>query len=350
MTQTLDALLVGDIWPMPLSPGSLLKHLGLEQQPDIFVATLDASMTGGASRENQTLLTFDEGDLESYRLGRENVWVTASNHITDFGDEGFAATKAALDKHGFQHVGAGENIREAARPLILTGAFGRVGILAYAEEHPRCGAIAADEANPGANPYRRDAALKSIRTLREEVDSVWVILHWGEEFVRYPDREQKSEARQMIEAGADLVVGGHTHVPMGYEDYLHGQIFYGLGNFVFRPFPHNQGYLFHWHPLARHGVALRGQFSNAKWRFEPFGVEVLPDGTPRRTSTVKCQNYGHNPLWTDDRYNALFPLLRKEQRAVHYAQRLLYMTNEERAFRLRKVWSRLSNSRSSHRG
>jgi poly-gamma-glutamate synthesis protein (capsule biosynthesis protein) len=57
--------------------------------------------------------------------------------------------------------------------------------------------------------------------------------HWGPEDQSTPTWVQRRLAQKIVAAGADLVVGNHTHVVQGYQ-MLHGvMVFYGLGNFVF---------------------------------------------------------------------------------------------------------------------
>jgi poly-gamma-glutamate synthesis protein (capsule biosynthesis protein) len=71
--------------------------------------------------------------------------------------------------------------------------------------------------------------------MAQQADLVIPYLHWGWEYEPANDR-QKQLARLMIDAGADLVVGGHPHVTQGAEYYQGKLIVYSLGNFVFDGF------------------------------------------------------------------------------------------------------------------
>jgi poly-gamma-glutamate synthesis protein (capsule biosynthesis protein) len=64
-------------------------------------------------------------------------------------------------------------------------------------------------------------------------DVVIVCPHWGVEYALQPSREQVELAHQMIDAGADLIVGSHPHVVQPLEKYHDRWIAYSLGNFVF---------------------------------------------------------------------------------------------------------------------
>jgi poly-gamma-glutamate synthesis protein (capsule biosynthesis protein) len=74
-----------------------------------------------------------------------------------------------------------------------------------------------------------------IAKLRDNSAHVFVVvnLHWGTEKATTPDQEQIEFAHQVIDAGADIIIGHHPHVLQGIERYKSGVIAYSLGNFVF---------------------------------------------------------------------------------------------------------------------
>jgi poly-gamma-glutamate synthesis protein (capsule biosynthesis protein) len=53
------------------------------------------------------------------------------------------------------------------------------------------------------------------------------------EYASKPTPEQVDLARQMIDAGADMIVGSHPHVVQPLEKYHDRWIAYSLGNFIF---------------------------------------------------------------------------------------------------------------------
>ena len=61
-------------------------------------------------------------------------------------------------------------------------------------------------------------------------------MHWGWEDEPDPSPRLRAFARRMIDAGADMVVGGHPHVTQGAEYYRGKPIIYSLGNFLFNGF------------------------------------------------------------------------------------------------------------------
>ena len=72
-----------------------------------------------------------------------------------------------------------------------------------------------------------------IQIAKEDNDLVIVIVHGGREHYQLPTPKQRERFRFYADAGADFVVGHHTHCYSGYEIYKGKPIFYSLGNFIF---------------------------------------------------------------------------------------------------------------------
>ena len=93
--------------------------------------------------------------------------------------------------------------------------------------------------------------------------------HWGSEDIFIPNWIQREQAHQLVNAGADLVVGNHTHVVQAVQEIDNVQVFYGLGNFVF-----DQGLRDH-----RQGVILLVHFEGTQYIGHEFiPTHVDPDG------------------------------------------------------------------------
>jgi poly-gamma-glutamate synthesis protein (capsule biosynthesis protein) len=74
---------------------------------------------------------------------------------------------------------------------------------------------------------------KILKIVRKLYDLVVVSIHWGDEYIQIPSIEQQEIAHNLIDSGADIILGHHPHVLQGIEKYNKGLIFYSLGNFVF---------------------------------------------------------------------------------------------------------------------
>jgi poly-gamma-glutamate capsule biosynthesis protein CapA/YwtB (metallophosphatase superfamily) len=168
------------------------------------------------------------------RAGFDAVSV-ATNHIkncgsTNCGDRAFYDTLENLRRVGVTPIGAGENLAEALEPVFFEIKGVRFGIVSLGEIEPLA---FASEDGPGI-AVLNDANLRSaILAARQQADVVIVMPHWGPEYSAIPNWNQRGYARIAVEAGADLVVGNHTHVVQGVQEIEGVPVFYGLGNFVF---------------------------------------------------------------------------------------------------------------------
>ncbi len=152
----------------------------------------------------------------------------ANNHSMDYGSEGLAQTLRLLREHDIAAVGAG--LSEADRqPFCVIIKDVRVAVVNVAEgEEGR-----ARGEGPGVVELAAGCTAQHIAGLRQQVDVVIVVAHAGREFVPVPPPYIQRAYRALIDAGADLVVGHHPHVPQGVEIYHDRPIVYSLGNFAF---------------------------------------------------------------------------------------------------------------------
>ena len=159
----------------------------------------------------------------------------ANNHSGDFGPQAFADMLRALKRRGIGYYGGGMNLQEAHTPLIIERKGLRIALLGYDEFQPR--SFEADHDRPGVAWSEDEQVVRDIRLARThwQADVVIPIMHWGWEEPKANAR-QRQLARLMIDAGADLVIGGHPHQVQDTEQYKGKPIFYSLGNFVFDGF------------------------------------------------------------------------------------------------------------------
>ena len=157
----------------------------------------------------------------------------ANNHVLDYGRAAFLDTLKRLDAAGVAHAGAGANSASAAAPALLITPSGTVAVLAFTEIIP--GGFEAGPKQPGTNPAIPDykKMLSSIKAAAARADFVVVSMHWGIEYTAQANAGQRALAHQIIDAGADLVIGHHPHVIQGIELYRNKLIAYSLGDFVF---------------------------------------------------------------------------------------------------------------------
>lgn len=153
----------------------------------------------------------------------------ANNHAMDHSAAGLSSTIQACARHGIATVGAGASLAEARRIHVAELSGLRLGVMAMAERE--FGLAGRDK--PGVNPLDPIDFVRSVRQQRGAIDYLVVMLHGGNEHLRYPRPSLVELCRFFVEEGADLVLCQHSHCIGCVERYRQGHIVYGQGNFIF---------------------------------------------------------------------------------------------------------------------
>ena len=159
-----------------------------------------------------------------------DLFTLANNHIMDQGEKGFMDTAEALKDAGIERVGADTNLEEASHPFYFEVKGKKYGIYACAEHEYSI----AGTNKPGANPFDPLESPYHVAAMKKVCNYVIVLYHGGKEHYRYPSPHLQKVCRKLVEKGADLVVCQHSHCIGCMENYRHGTIVYGQGNFIFR--------------------------------------------------------------------------------------------------------------------
>lgn len=158
------------------------------------------------------------------------IFSLGNNHIMDYGLPGLVSNLELLYQKGFKSCGAGKDVLDARRPIIVQDNGIKVGIIACCEA--QFGVARRNSAGVAEfGPWIYDA----IHDLRQTVDAVIVSCHAAVEESPWPSPYIRELYHSFINAGANVVHGHHSHIPQGYESYEDGMIFYGLGNFAVDP-------------------------------------------------------------------------------------------------------------------
>lgn len=162
----------------------------------------------------------------------------ANNHVWDLGEEGINNTIKVLKENGIKYCGAGLNIEEASRPAIIEKDGQKMAILAYCMYgNPWLGYVELAGVNKaGINPLDIEKAVNDIKEAKLKYDKVIVMPHWGREYQYEPLPECVAMAKRMVEAGADAVLGSHTHQMQPLITYKKTPICFSMGNFLFPDF------------------------------------------------------------------------------------------------------------------
>lgn len=158
----------------------------------------------------------------------------SNNHVYDYGKDAIYDTFDTLEAVGIPYVGAGRNLEEAMTPFYKTVDDKKIAIVSASRAEKYKMTPQATETTPGIlRCYDTELFIQTIKEARDNADYVIAVVHWGTEHTTVLEEVQRSTARDYIDAGADIIIGGHSHCLQGIEYYDDKPIFYSLGNFWF---------------------------------------------------------------------------------------------------------------------
>lgn len=158
----------------------------------------------------------------------------ANNHVYDYGYTAFTDTLSTLKGAGIPYIGAGESLDEAAKIQYFIVGGKKLALCAASRAEKYLLTPEATAAHGGVmRTYSPEKFLAVIAEARENADYVIAIPHWGTEYSSVLEAAQTEQAKMYIDAGADAVIGSHTHCLQGMEFYNGKPIIYSLGNFWF---------------------------------------------------------------------------------------------------------------------
>jgi len=189
-----------------------------------------------ADKDERSYFSVNPRFAKSLKQAGFDVVSLSNNHIKDCGTEGVLESVRSVASVRIEPVGAGANNQEARRPAFLERDGLKIAFLSYDLVNPK--SVWADAQTPGAAHADAAGVSTDVTAARKNADIVVVNFHWGIEYRSDwdhppPDASRVKIAHAAIDAGAQLVVGEHSHTVEKIEIYKHGLIAYGLGNFMF---------------------------------------------------------------------------------------------------------------------
>jgi len=218
-------------------PASLLAPIApVLGKADIAVVNLETAVTNsGAAAAKTFVFRTPPSAFAALRGGSVDVASMANNHGMDFGEAGLRDSLAAAKRYRFPVIGIGLDGKQAYAPYRATVRGQRIAVLAATQvlDDHLIDTWTAGPGKPGlASAKAVPRLLQEVRRARPTSDTVVVFLHWGVELEQCPTSDQRTLARQLVGAGADIVVGGHAHRLLGAGRMRKALVSYGLGNFV----------------------------------------------------------------------------------------------------------------------
>ena len=147
----------------------------------------------------------------------------ANNHTFDAEEKGFQDTIRNLDSVGIAHAGGGRDLADARKPVIIERNGIKLGFISYTQFTNFGESAFAADGRPGVVPMDPFLMKEDIRKLRPQVDYVLVAIHWSTSVSKVVSPENRKLAHDLIDAGADVILGHHPPHPKGIEVY-HGKV------------------------------------------------------------------------------------------------------------------------------
>ena len=168
---------------------------------DLLLGNLECSYNDSPDmriRDN-VMTTHGEG-LDFLRSLGFQALSLANNHTLERGRAGLETLKAALDARNIQYFGTAD--KPFAKLNVRGHRIAVLGVNAVPDHKNSDDLVLYDPVEIG----------RRVREARTEADLVVVYIHWGNELIGHPSPAQFEMARNMADAGADLIVGAHPHV------------------------------------------------------------------------------------------------------------------------------------------
>lgn len=289
---------------------------------DFRIGTLEAAIGTNLPYDSvkmagrQNIIYARNEDLFRVKEMRFDVVSLANNHVWDLGEEGLRNTIKVLKEKGIKYCGAGLNIEEASQPAIIEKDGLKIAILAYCMYGNKyLGYVElAGENKAGINPLDIEKVIIDIKSAKQKYDNVIIMPHWGQEYQYEPMPECVVMAKQMIDAGADAVLGSHTHQIQPLISYKGKPICFSMGNFLFPdfymypprpiwypnsieevrdvedvvgyPFPIEKPIRQVWNPVSRYGLTVSFKTTNGRIKSN----KVFVHSTQENVETISKLN------------------------------------------------------------
>ncbi|WP_070137917.1 CapA family protein [Crocinitomix algicola] len=203
-------------------------------QHNIVIANLECPVTKIEAPINKRFIFRGEPEvLETLQLNGITHLNMANNHAMDQGRKGLVDTDKNIRKYGMKSTGYGVNSKKACEPVLLSNEPRAVYLISSLRVPSENWTYLAEE--PSVCEQTVEEICQQVQFLKKKDQNAIVLiqLHWGAEHQPQPLLSQIQQARQLIDAGADAIVGHHPHTIQTIEFYKEKPIYYSIGNFIF---------------------------------------------------------------------------------------------------------------------
>jgi hypothetical protein len=205
------------------------------KEQDFVVGNLEC-LAKGDEGENELKKPRLKTSVDAFNYLKElniSLVTLAHNHIFDNLTDGFRKTTGFLQSNNISWIGAGFSEVEAAKPFYFEKDGIKICFLSFltADTNPNLPA----NCPLVLNMFEEEQIIWQIQENKKNCTYVILMLHWGGRFEggKYPDFYQPKLAKKFVKAGADAIIGHHSHTLQPFEKISGKYVFYSLGNFCF---------------------------------------------------------------------------------------------------------------------
>lgn len=287
-------LLCGDTFLRTRDGSDPFVHMLERFQGSVVCVNLETALAGPRRKRKNVALAVPVGSLDCLPDTVQLVSVV-NNHVADCGRP--STLVSALQERGKTVVGP----QNPARASAVVGGIPVDFFSAYFSL-PRLRAS-----------YKGAVAASLERAIRASDAKQRVVnLHWGWEHTSVPAPFQRDLARRLVDAGANIIVGHHPHVPQGWELIDRVPVFYSLGNFNFWQFDREAteenkwGYMVAFDPVSGAAEPIPYAINS---NYQPIlGQDAFQEGQYRKRLAQLCCTIQDTSLsqWFDLHYRGWY--------------------------------------------
>lgn len=200
------------------------------QAADLAVANMEFPM-GLVPYSGYPLFSAPESILYQAQKSGIDLFLLANNHLFDKGKRGFVKTLDIYEQANATYTGA---YRSREQELKENPVFYNIKGIRVAFINFTYGTNGMHVPEPCTINLMDSTHVKAsiAKAKNKGADIIICLPHWGEEYQLKPNAHQRRWARMLFREGADIIIGGHPHVPQSGEYSSSKAIFYSLGNYI----------------------------------------------------------------------------------------------------------------------
>lgn len=203
---------------------------------DITIANYESPLapsTGSGSRP--FIFNSDLHFLRAARTANINVFNIANNHIYDQDLNGFLETLKNFNDEKIKYIGIYNKYNNKPIPLVIEEKGIKICIFGFTtllNNIPNYQSV-----NEYVRKFDNEIDTKAIQEAKSKYDIVIVYIHWGDEYQKEPNSLQREIAENLINHGADIIIGSHPHIlqPLELTVSKDGRVVpiaFSMGNFI----------------------------------------------------------------------------------------------------------------------